>query len=134
MAVSSPSSTTVTSRCYANAGVHLLQTPCFATAGVDFGQAGSRTQIAWERVARGGGGGEVRVEFLALIPSDVSMKDTWKLGAGHTQQVAASLPGLHGEDPAAARLRTARVSGEAGEPGDISASCPAERRTNSNDE
>lgn len=36
------------------------------------------------------------------------MKDTWKLGVGHTQQVAASLPGLHDEDPAAARLNYPR--------------------------
>lgn len=62
------------------------------------------------------------------------MEDTWKLGVGHTQQVAASQPGLHDGDPAAARLCTAKVSGEAGKHADINASCPAERLTNSTDE
>lgn len=47
------------------------------------------------------------------------MKGTWKLGVGHTQQVAASHPGLHDDDPAAAHLRTTKVSGEAGKHADI---------------
>lgn len=67
MAVSSPSYTTVTSRCYANPGVHLLQTPCFITVGVDFGHEGSQTQIAWERVTHGGGSGKIRLEFCFSV-------------------------------------------------------------------